>query len=232
MGSLIGPKLNNDGLIFCIDPMNDKCYQDGDTTLTDLSGNQPVTNLNGSTASEINGELITTGTDLNIVSPDLSTITSQLTFEMWIDVQDTSSNYSLYFIQTNGFGGYSLGVRGSDGVYLHYLGQGSATVGGWWVCGSNSDLRGDSENKWVHLVSTLDMSYTGSTNRWSYVNGVEDKTTRQSWTSSTIPTSTNDLKPSHDDFGNKIAFLRIYNRVLSATEVAENYTVMRGRFKE
>lgn len=232
MGSYIGPNINNDGIILSLDPLNNKCYDENNSSvMKDLSGYQPDTNVNSATVSSTTGIMITTGTELTITSPDLSTLTSQLSCEFWIEVSDTTNNYSLYFTQNNGFGDYGIGIRGDNGYLLHYLGQSSGSVGGWWTIGSNASLNGDNAPQWTHVVSTLDMSYTDATNRWAYVNGVLRNSTTQAWTSSSIPVSTNQLKPSRTDHGNRIAFMRMYNRVLSADEVLENYQMMRKRFK-
>jgi len=84
-------------------------------------------------------------------------------------------------------------------------------------------------NAWSHLVGT----YDGATTR-AYLNGVEIWSSAQT---GTIPDATyvlgtygGILQDGVHNLNGYIGVAKIYNRALSATEVAQNFQALRGRF--
>lgn len=225
-----GPQITKDSLVLYLDAANPKSYPGTGTTWNDLIGNgNDGTLINGSQFdSENNGVIKTDGVDdsVSIINPQL-TFDSQLTLETWVKV-DHTGNYGGLFTQ-NGLGGFGLSIRGSDGFIIHYIGNSSSTVGGWWVISSFNNLMKGPSN-WHHICSVADMSISGSTNRWFYIDGVERATRIQPFTSTQIPFSSNDLTVINSSFEGGIGMSKIYNKALTPEEVLQNYNATKSRF--
>jgi hypothetical protein len=67
-----------------------------------------------------------------------------------------------------------------------------------------------------------------------YINGVSNSLTRGGTVGSIISTNTETLKIGRRTdglvMGGRIALVRLYNRILSATEVLTNYNLNKSRF--
>ena len=109
----------------------------------------------------------------------------------------------------------------------------------FWTAGTNKLNAGHNGN-WTTVTSTttlvINTWYCGAvtfdtTNGWKlYVNGVQEDTD----SNTTTFTGTGDIQIGRYQLGNnytgRIAIAQIYNRVLSATEILQNYNAQKGRF--
>lgn len=109
----------------------------------------------------------------------------------------------------------------------------------FWLFGSNKLNAGHNGN-WDTVVSTTTLSlntwYCGAvtfstTSGWKlYLNGVQEATSA----STTTFTGTGDIQIAQYQTGNnftgRIAIAQVYNKVLSATEIQQNYNAQKGRF--
>ena len=109
----------------------------------------------------------------------------------------------------------------------------------FWTAGGNKLNAGHNGN-WSTVVSTTTLVtntwYCGAvtfdtTNGWKlYVNGTQESTSA----STTTFTGTGDIQIARYQTGNnlagRIAITQIYNRVLSAAEISQNYNAQKGRF--
>lgn len=90
------------------------------------------------------------------------------------------------------------------------------------------------KNNWYHTVITRTNNGNGTYTNRLYVNGTLDNTTTVGHLSETtngiLSIGGQDTCSSVGDFLGKIGISRIYNRILSATEILQNYNAQKARF--
>ena len=210
-----GPNIVEEGLVLALDAANPKSYPGSGTTWYDLSGNGNNGNLNSTTyASNNGGVLQTAGSStsyVDIPSPNM-----------------TSINYTVFTAAR-----YNGGTRGRmvNGKVNNWL------IGHWgtstenyyaegWVAPTSN---GTSDTNWRIFHATGNI---GSDIYGSYVNGTVNDVSNAAGGSqgpngltvgkigySTTETSTGE-----------VAFIFVYNRVLSENEILLNYNATKGRF--
>lgn len=212
------------GLVLSLDAGSPASYPGTGTTWTDLSGSLNTGTLyNGPTYSSANGGYLDfDGIDdyaggANSVSTDL---TGDMSCEVWFKLDavagdwvrplgkgdSTNRTFGLWYNTTNGGFLYQrYGSGTSFGAQLATL----PTVG-----------------QWYQMVGTS----TGSSHVL-YINGVSVATASMAgpWFSSTegyrVAAAT-----FHTFHNGPLSIARLYNRGLTATEVAQNFNVVRGRY--
>ena len=229
-----GPNIVEDGLVLALDAANPRCYTSGSTTVGDR-----ISNSTGSLNNGVDFEYTSAGSfdfdqtdDTLTVSPANFSFGSQISFEVWVKPMREENGYGCMFVQnaTDGIGRYGLGIRGTDGYLIHYIGYSSVTVNGWWAAGPLPGTAGPSET-WHHIVASVDMSISGSTNRWIYHNGSLLRSTTANFTTTQVQyNTTTNLQIVQSNYKGKLSIANIYNKVLSPSEVAQNYAAMKGRF--
>ena len=229
MAGFAGPNGIVDGLVLALDAGNTKSYPGSGTTWTDLSGNSNTGTLtNGPTYSSDNGGYLNfDGTDDYVNCGDKETfkISSQLTLEAFFNI----NSYNIW----SGIIGKSNTAKG---VYVMHLSPSAQRVrfsynsGNPWTVNVIDGNYALTTNQWVHSVITYD-----GTNVNFYINGALDKT--QNIGSITFDTGAGfavslgqDPPGSNEFFNGRIAKATIYNRALTASEVAQNYNALKGRY--
>ena len=224
-----------DNLLLYLDTGNKKSYDNTGTTWTDLSGNTTHPTLEeglGLDTADIKGPMfefdgsddyVDTGQKLSFASA-----TSNMSFEVWFKSNTVSATEAGGLI-TQGSG------QGSFGIDLPYDGTLRMGVNGvsHAIASTTSTL---TTNKYYCVVGT----YATTPLTKIYLNG---KFEAQSTTNPNLTVAGLDntnLKIGHKDetggsskqryFDGKIAIVRIYEKTLSADEVAYNFSVDRGRF--
>ena len=220
MGAYSGPDVVEDGLVLCLDAGNTKSYGGSGTTWTDLSGNGNTGTLtNGPTYSSSDGGSIVfdgSNDDVSITSYQLSTSNSSApyTLSAWINRTGTTTG---------------------GGIITQYSGEFSDRFGfrernsklSWWKGGS--DL----------AISTNNIPI----NVWKYVVGVKrsDNSVSIYLDSVEVGTGTDNVDFANTTlkigrfgtiapFSGNISQVSIYNKALTAAEVAQNYNATRSRF--
>jgi hypothetical protein len=224
-----GPEVVTDGLVLCLDAGNSRSYPGSGTAWTDLSGMGNVGTLtNGPTYSSANGGgIVFDGTNDYVSFSSNPPAPSFITFEVWCDI-DSSNVVSPYVI-------FWLGGR--DGTY-RLAGTSNrfdwicrTSDNSWYSAGtviSATGLTVSSGTKY-QVVGTYDGSYLRI-----HVNGVLKGT--GSSISGTLPNANSFELGRAVNSGNvaptkgSVYGVRIYNRALSAEEIAQNYAATRGRF--
>ena len=224
------PKIVTDGLVFAVDAANKKSYPGSGTTWSDLSGNgNNVTLYNTPTYSSNNGGLISfDGVNEGGQTPSGTLLNSSMTVDAWAKPQTT----------------------GADGTIVGNWTQSTSTFLFWWDVGVTPNFRAirrisvstsaaTSEsatrgvvNEWNHVSVTV-----GTTDMRIYLNGIHQETV----STGTLLSLGNSLTGIAADYNGSpgttsrnlngdIASVKIYNRVLSSTEVLQNYNALKGRF--
>jgi hypothetical protein len=221
MGIAYNPAIIRSNLVLCLDAANSKSYPGSGTTWTDLSGNgNNGTLVNGVGYSGDNlGSLVFDGVDDTVnFTYDLR---SDWTYECWA-LHNTVSGFA-------------------------FLGQGPTTTRSglhiWFRDGSNlrfgmfsndTDALSltTSTGVWYHYCFT----YNHSTFlKQIYRNGVQLTGTPQQTQTSYIGTGTVRIGATYSSGGayanGRIASSKLYTRVLTASEIQQNYNALKSRFQ-
>lgn len=229
MGIAGGPYITRDSsLVLDLDASDKNSYPGSGTVWTDLSGNNNTFTLtNGPTFDSANGgSIFTDGTNDYIASSYFGNTTDSFTFAVWFK----NDNYSE--------AKYAL-ARGRDGSGNGWSVQLTATINGTSQSGVVTTSAGATQftaigtsitplNTWCYLTGV----WTAGVSIKHYVNGILEATTN---------TSTTNLRTSTDGWvigslsttnftSGYTAIAQVYNRVLSATEIAQNYNAQKSRF--
>jgi hypothetical protein len=209
------PKVVTDGLVLYLDAGNNRSYASGSTSWLDLSrGGNVGTLINGPTFSSANGgSLFFDGTNdyVDLNSNNIVAGTNPFTIESFYKTTGASNGA----IFTNYGGGFATGVwfAGRYGIYIN---NSVYAVGAPLPLGT------------YHMAATRD----GSGNVRLYINGVLNNT---GTLTQSIPSNINfrigsNVNVFNEPLTGNLYSLKVYNRVLSAQEVLQNYNALKGRF--
>lgn len=227
------PRMITNGLVAYWDAGNTKSYPGSGITWTDIIGNRAVTLYNGPTFS--NNKLVFDGLDdhgggaADIKwTPDGSIGYSTLTIEVWVKTSDTAGNF--YSKPWNGSGQYNIRVA-VDALYLHSF-SGSTGL---------SHPTTLSDGNWKQVVCWMNATQFGT-----YVNGGLFSSSANHGLSGgagdigdlNLVTSFMSLYPYGAGWAGNASFsingemsnVIVYNRVLSVSEIKQNFNALRGRF--
>jgi len=226
------------GLVLCLDAGNRKSYPGSGDIWTDLSGNGNTGSINGGAGySNLNGGSLTfdgTNDDVGITNNDLYKFSNTQAFSLNLWVKCTSpgvnSGTNVVLAFANGGRGYyftiDINFIRTNSFFFDYY-DGSIFRG---IQGNNNSI---TLNSWVMLTAT---SSSNSVNGMKvYQNGVLTSwTNRGTGTPSTINYDTLSMKigsrQNAEYFVGNISQASIYNRALSAAEIAQNYDALKGRY--
>ena len=221
------------GLIMHLDAGNSASYPGSGNTWSDLSGNGRHVTLSGTSYSSTDGGgIVFTGSSGNG------------TFNMGGVTTSYTAEAVVYAAAFNSDGSGSSGIMyWHDGAQGHgFIMEVDESTGRKWrfahrypyASGANTDDFGSSSTVTVgkyHVVYVRN----GSTSQKIYVNGVEVMSATPAYggfdsglTVGTIARVTNTTTNRRWD--GRMHQIRIYNRGLSAAEVAQNYGAIRGKF--
>lgn len=192
-------------------------------TWIDLSGTQNNMLLsNGPILDRYTDSLVFDGsTTLASITSSSFNITNNLTLEALVNVNVFNPAGAIFTYGADGGEQYSIWTNSDSKFYF------STNWPNTWYQGTSTAL---STNTWYHIVATF------ASGAWRiYINGALNNS--GTFAISVLPTVASAYltvgvnHPGGDEYFNgKIALGRIYNRVLSATEVKQNYYSLRGRF--
>lgn len=194
------------------------------TTWFDLSGNgNNGTLTNGPTYNSGNGgSIVFDGVDDTVNLLHTSTPITNLTYEIFTKIDYIPPSNTLRSIWQK-----SANWNGSTGISLQMIyGSLRFSYGETWAGSASYLLTNLTQNNWYHIVGTSTATSSGTTRL--YVNGL----LVGSGTGGT-PTTTSMLQVGLGNGGTllgNISMFRSYNRALTATEIAHNYNVTKGRF--
>ena len=227
MANSYGPKgIVTDGLVFSADAGNAQCYTSGSATATDIVGGKTLTLENGSGAviQPYNNSWGFDGSDDYIncgshSSYDLSSIT----INAWA-YSDSLAQYKriLQLGRNSGGIGYGIAITDSGNQLIGFWNNGSETT--------KKTTSTISATTWYHVVIT----FTGSTLK-IYINGIDDTGDAGAGDDTGWASTNDNLEIARKSGGGqlwdgKIGDILIYNKVLTASEVLQNYNSQKARF--
>lgn len=215
----IGPNIARTGLVLHLDAADNNSYPRSGNVWYDISGNQKNATIIGSPSfSESNGGFFTCNNIQNftVANPLNQTATGQLwTVSSWLNIDTVTSANDRYLISGLNLG---LAVEWYDVGTLLYLNSG---VNDYYSYGSNIEGSG-----WVFLTF---MFRNSDALRRIYRN-TTDITTAGGPNLTSTPSGQSATFTIANNMRGKIASLIIYNRVLSAAELLQNFNTTKTRF--
>lgn len=225
MATNYGPRIVTDGLALCLDAGDALSYPGSGATWTDLSGNgNDGTLTNGPTYSNVNGgSIVFDRTDDYISSfPSPISVMGSRTVSCFFRTNTTVRTGLISTRTAVDAKGWVLTVNRNTAGNLTYFHTGGSAL---------EVPAGISTNIWYNAV----VSYNEATATVVlYLNGVQIGNPLTSF-SAISPSSFNGTIGAEDQnfntkFGGNISVVQVYNRALSAAEVAQNFNALRGRF--
>ena len=252
MGISGGPDMIQDGLVLSLDASDRNSYVSGSATWNDLSGNrQNFTLFNSPTFSNNNGgEILFSGLNdyariRNSTSIDL--LSSNGTVETWFRTISSTlgGTYArlISFSDETGTGSDTTSTQGTNRDYDNYLclvkNNNAESLGLWYKNNPNAFGPATLVNTNTYFNAIISWSTSGASMTFNfYLNGTNTNTSTVTQTGYSIDASTitigqNCAGALTNPFENgSCAFssVKMYNRALSATEIAQNYNALKSRF--
>jgi hypothetical protein len=229
MGAAAGPNIATSGITLALDSGNPKSYSGTGANWSDLSGNS----LNAiGNASNISSLGVTSG----------ASFTTSTT-----DILNTDIHSMFFMIRFNSSVTYPTGTTGGWEKIFSYNAGGSDRSPSVWRYPSNRLIHwrydpGNSGTDFGKGSASLDVSNEFDLNIWyhvgvtkngantvMYVNGLQVGTGTVS-NPKTSGTAAIIINESYTNPLNNLNCFIIYNRVLNANEVLQNYTAIKSRF--
>jgi hypothetical protein len=208
------------GLVMYLDAAKTTSYPGSGTTWTDLSGNSNTGTLtNGPTYSSANsGSIVFDGTDDKVDCGNASSLQiTQGTISTWINANSGNSNYNGIITKQLA---WSLFVK--DNILISY---------DWGNVAERTTGITVGNGTWNHIAMTFTETVgTPTNNAIIYVNGSPVLTTTVRHSAQSAPVQIGDGNNTSQNFGGNVSQTLIYNRALSASEVAQNYNAFKGRY--
>lgn len=223
------PSIIKDSLALYLDASNIKSYVGSGTSWNDLSGSYNAS-MYGSVPIEtdvvpcFNFSTVTGANAANAslgftFTSNMVTTTGDFTISTWIKNPPSSSGQVGLFSNSGGGNGYRFGV-GLNGIY--YL------IGPTYQEGTINFLSAISSTTWNNVVAVFSRS---TSSVLGYLNGIFQN-------SVSIPSQTafSNVTPGIVRsaccglYTGKLSQLAVYNKVLSAAEISQNFNALRGRY--
>jgi archaellum component FlaF (FlaF/FlaG flagellin family) len=238
MGRSLGINIIRDGLVFYLDGASGKCYPKSGTDLNDIIGSIGGTLENGvGYVSNNLGSFVFDGVD-DYLKMDINSIfdidgSNSFTFSSWV-LKSGGLFFpifqKLYYPNASTQDGYRCYIRtGTNEIFVNLYSAGNSNI-------TVSSVDSISSNVWNNIVVTYDGSQDANGIN-IYLNGdlltlnIGSNTysgtliTGEHLTFGGQPTPTNPLYGT----GN-ISNVSLYNKVLSQSEIAQNYNALKYRF--
>ena len=230
------PKIVTDGLIFAVDAANKKSYPGSGTTITDIGGRENTGTLtNGPTfASGDGGSIAFDDTNDYITFGNTSTLNFEWndphSIEVWLKRSNSGSSYIVGKNESSGnYRGTEFTFSGADAVQylLRNTNSASNRIFSRTTYTYNDGL-------WHQFVVTYDGSGNASgigiyADTVSDVNAIDNGNITGGITS-TAKAVIGARNGSANYFGGNIASVKYYNKVLSASEITQNYEAQKSRY--
>lgn len=226
MANYLGPNLVTNGLVLCLDAGNTKSYPGSGTTWTNIASSSNNGNLVGSTFNASNGGSIAFNGIDNYVSLGSFFTYQTFTIGLWVNPGTTQTTYADIF-DNNHTGSQSF-VLQQDGNSTNIYGFGVSDGSGSISSSSNIAVVA---NAWTHLAFT----FSPSSRVIAYVNGAFHSQGALA-NGRTINYAGQSLALGRWEhlgaryWNGKISNFMVYNQVLTATQIQQNYNAFRGRF--
>mgnify|MGYP001250305820 CR=1 FL=1 len=229
MATKYNPRIVTDGLVLCLDAGNTKSYPGSGTTWTDMVGANNGTLSNGPTFSSDNGgSMVFDGTNDHVdfaSSNDFKFGTGDFTISYWLEFDVLGSLDSPLDMRGSSWTntGYSDFIDSNKWQTWYKSPSYPSAADNWYT--SSATLVTD---KWYNFVVSRDSGTVKF-----YINNVLDGsvTFNNDMVGDGLVIGWNVSSQSGRAFDGKFSSMLVYKgKALSATEVAQNYNSLKGRF--
>ena len=229
-GGWRGPGIVGDGLVLYLDAGSPSSYlTEFGTTFKDVSGN-------GNTGTLTNGPTYSTGSGGTIVFDGVNDYVNVPSFNIASGVSGFTLSAWVYYAAGSGTWPMIICDNGNTAKMLFGVNIGTGHAGFNIYLGGTETANNTAPtaNAWYHVVGILDNTGSVSTVNL-YVNGFLISTASRGQNFPFPGYSSGTFIGNGSNGGNSywkgnIAMASIYNRVLSATEVLQNYNASKARF--
>ena len=233
-----GPNIIEDGLVFAVDAANKKSYPGSGTTWTDLAGSNDGTLTNGPTFdSGDGGNIVFDGVNDTVnIGATSSTTLSEITVSAIFSLSSYTNNTHLIVSRlgnsSNSYAhNYFLGIQKSK----FYFGFKHLSQNQWPL----AEIPGITVS--TNEIYSLTATYNTTDSLKMYVNGILQSHSAQSGEPAVSNQPMSNNATSYLAVGSgagenlfysnaKIYNVKLYNRVLSSSEILQNYNALKGRF--
>ena len=226
MGSVYGPNIVTDGLVFLMDAGNAQSYPGSGTTVYDLVGNNNGTLTGDAVYSSADGgviDIIDSGDYINVLN-STSLPANLQTWAIWVnfDTLPASNSYDSVWLKSANWN--STGGVGLQFIYNYLTWSWGNNWGG--TCSvAQSTL---STGVWYYIVGTSpgDTSTNGCK---FYING----DLKDTGTAAVVPSNGYPLligSGHGDSMNGQIARFEIWSGELTAAQILQNYNAHKSRF--
>ena len=250
MSTKYNPSIVRDNLILYVDAGNSKSYPGSGTTWTDISVRGINATIDGSSYNSGNGGYFDfDGTNDNVKVPLTGEVNDALfsgsnnfTIDFWFKADNLPAGGASDFKLSQALlGGGNRRILLVFGNFYDDKEVGiRVNMGSGWTGPVGSGADSIDNNIWYNLIVT----YDSSSGFVLYLNGDQKSTSSLTGTIGTpsspfdsdnlligcVKDDTNNVNFKDRFFNGKIAICRIYNKVLTGTEVKQNYNALKGRF--
>lgn len=230
MSGNVAPKISTNGLVLYLDAGNTKSYSGTGTTWVDISqsGNNG-TLINSPTFNSSNGGgIVFDGVDDYVTQSNITS--NSLTFDFWFRVTDKTSGYHYVMSYGNNVAGQMVSISiantavGTYGISVREI--------YCFLGGSDPSLRGTdfiiNFNTTYNVVMTVT---NGSSTIGFYVNGINYPITNATTLNLGTTFGLGRWVSQNSNFLKGTIFSgKVYNRILTQTEITQNYNATKGRF--
>jgi len=219
MGVSYNTKTVTNGLVLSLDAANRKSYPGSGTTWTDLSGrgNNGTLENSPSYSSSNEGNLSFNGTTQRVVCGNAS------------NLQITVGTISAWFNANNGNAGYN-GIIAKQSAWGLFVASNVLVAYDWGNGAERSTGITVGNSSWNYAAMTFtETTGTPSNNAIVYLNGNPVLTTTIKHQNNNVQVMVGEANAGQY-FGGNIAQTSVYNRVLSASEIIQNFNALRGRY--
>ena len=222
-----GPNIVRNGLVLCLDAASLRSYPGSGTTWSDLSGNNITGSITGSSTfptynSSNNGVLVFNGTNNVVDLRNPSTL------------QITVGSISIWFrgVQAPAVaGGGFTGLITKQSAWGLFMSGSLLVTYDWGAGGTRSTNRNIGDNNWYNICMTFtETSGTPSNNAIVYLNGSPVLTTTVRNSSQTVSVQIGNGGVASQFLSGSVGNASIYNRVLSPSEILQNFNATKARF--
>ncbi len=219
MGVGYNPKIVTDGLVLCLDAANRKSYPGSGNTWIDLSGNGNNGAIANSPTFSANSFTFN-GTTQEVDCGNANNLQITVgTIGAWFAADATNSGYNGIIAKQTAWGLFV-----TDSILFTY---------DWGAAAGRSTGINVGNNAWNHVMMTFTETVgTPSNNARIYLNGnlVLTTTVKHVAQNTTVQIAEANAPTTGQFFGGKISAAYVYNRVLSAPEIRQNFNALRGRY--
>jgi hypothetical protein len=216
-----GPKIITDGLVMYLDAGNPKSYPGSGTLWTDLTRNgNNGTLTNGPTFNSENGGGIVFDGSNDYVLTNYSANPSEITFELVVKPLNISTGTEKSFLgKFDGSQYFSIGLQSADSS-IYRVGNGGGTIDSNFIPANTSSF---------YSITVTNTSGA----RLIYVNGDLKNGSAATATPSNVAGALyiGSVGGAFWYAAFALYSLKVYNRILSASEILQNYNATKGRFK-